>query len=208
MNQEDIQKAFEAISKCAIAVAGDLVIEKHVDYEVNNVEAGGIGIQVINGEVHETSEIHEEEVGKHLHAAEDKVQESFGRQEQMKADDGKPREGLKEFLTEDWLEELRSDGRYTVGWVSAFVDALISSQYGNGIALDWAVEGREKRNAIMGYVLGLLVDAGVLKGSYNAIAERVDLMEKPRTFAKYMGEGKKQPFALWVKEYVSDNVGK
>lgn len=58
MNKEDIQKALEAISKSGVAVAGDLVIEKHVDYEVNNVEAGGIGIQVINGEVHETSEIH------------------------------------------------------------------------------------------------------------------------------------------------------
>lgn len=58
MNREDIQIVLEAIAKGGTAVAGDLVIEKHVDYEVNNVEAGGIGIQVINGEVHETSEIH------------------------------------------------------------------------------------------------------------------------------------------------------
>lgn len=48
MNQEDIQKAFEAIGKSGINVAGDLVLEKKVEYEVNNVEAGGIGIQINN----------------------------------------------------------------------------------------------------------------------------------------------------------------
>ena len=50
MNQEDIQKTLEAISKSGITVAGDLVLEKKVEYEVNNVENGGIGIQIINGE--------------------------------------------------------------------------------------------------------------------------------------------------------------
>ena len=51
MNQEDIQKALEAIGKGGITVAGDLVLEKNVEYEVNNVENGGIGIQVVNGRV-------------------------------------------------------------------------------------------------------------------------------------------------------------
>ena len=50
MNQEDIKKALEAIGKGGIHVAGDLVLEKKVEYEVNNVENGGIGIQIINGE--------------------------------------------------------------------------------------------------------------------------------------------------------------
>lgn len=45
MTQEDIQKALETIGKSGITVAGDLVLEKRVEYEVNNVEAGGIGIQ-------------------------------------------------------------------------------------------------------------------------------------------------------------------
>ena len=42
MNPKDIQIALEAISKSGVKVAGDLVIEKHVEYEVDNVEAGGI----------------------------------------------------------------------------------------------------------------------------------------------------------------------
>ncbi len=46
MKKEDIQAALEAISKGDIHVAGDLVLEKHVEYEVENVEAGGIGIQI------------------------------------------------------------------------------------------------------------------------------------------------------------------
>ena len=49
MTQEDIQKALEAIGKNGITVAGDLVLEKNVEYEVANVENGGIGIQIVNG---------------------------------------------------------------------------------------------------------------------------------------------------------------
>ena len=49
VNKDDLKYALEAIGKGGINVAGDLVIEKHVDYEVNNVEAGGIGIQINNG---------------------------------------------------------------------------------------------------------------------------------------------------------------
>ena len=39
-----------ALLKAAnINVNGDLVLEKHVEHEIGNVEAGGIGIQIING---------------------------------------------------------------------------------------------------------------------------------------------------------------
>ena len=49
MTQEEIQKALEAIGKAGITVQGDLVLEKKVEHEIGNVEAGGIGIQIING---------------------------------------------------------------------------------------------------------------------------------------------------------------
>ncbi len=49
MKQEDLQKALEAFGKGGITVNGDFVVEKHVEHEVGNVEAGGIGIQIING---------------------------------------------------------------------------------------------------------------------------------------------------------------
>ena len=49
MKKEDLMAALEAISKSGIKVAGDLVLEKHVEHEVANVEPGGIGIQINNG---------------------------------------------------------------------------------------------------------------------------------------------------------------
>ena len=44
-----MQKTLEAIAKSGITVNGDLVLEKHVEYEIDNVENGGIGIQIIKG---------------------------------------------------------------------------------------------------------------------------------------------------------------
>jgi hypothetical protein len=49
MKKEDLIAALEAIGKSGIKVAGDLVLEKHVEQEVANVEPGGIGIQINNG---------------------------------------------------------------------------------------------------------------------------------------------------------------
>jgi hypothetical protein len=49
MKQEKLQKTLETLAKTGITVAGDFVLEKNVEYEVNNVENGGIGIQIING---------------------------------------------------------------------------------------------------------------------------------------------------------------
>lgn len=48
MTPEEMQKMLEAIGNGGINVKGDLVLEKHVEYEVANVEPGGIGIQINN----------------------------------------------------------------------------------------------------------------------------------------------------------------
>ena len=58
---------------------------------------------------------------------------------------------------------------------------------------------------IKGYVIGLLKDNGVLKGSYDSIAEATNLAENHRSLSKYMGEGKRQPYAAWVKAYVESH---
>ncbi len=46
MEQDELKLIAEILAKSGIK--GDFVMEKHVEYEVNNVERGGIGIQ-ING---------------------------------------------------------------------------------------------------------------------------------------------------------------
>lgn len=48
MTEEKKREALEIMRKSGITVAGDLVLEKHVDKEIGNVESGGIGI-MING---------------------------------------------------------------------------------------------------------------------------------------------------------------
>lgn len=198
MNPEDIQKALEAISKGGINVKGDLVLEKHVEHEVANVEPGGIGIQINSGKATETVQDNGEDEMNLEEQVSEVVQEE---QEGLNFDS--PRISLQQMLKNPWFADMRSDERYDETWTDAFVEALMGSEFGEGIAREWNNGGKLDRcTQIKGYVLGLLKDAGVLKGSYDAIAEKVNLIDKPRTFSRYMSDGKKQPYALWVKEYV------
>ena len=61
MKQEDIIAALEAVKKSGITVNGDLVLEKKVDYEVANVEKGGIGVQINHGVEGKNAESTDEE---------------------------------------------------------------------------------------------------------------------------------------------------
>lgn len=117
-----------------------------------------------------------------------------------------PKINLQQLLRQEWFENLRSNDNYSAVWTDAFVEALMASEYGESIARQWNNGGKLDRcTQVKGYVLGLLKDAGVLKGSYDNIADRVNLMDNPRSFSRYMANGKKQPFALWVKEYVKNH---
>ena len=114
-----------------------------------------------------------------------------------------PKKNLQELLKGKWFAKVRSNPEFDVAWTDGFIEALIASEYGKEITRQWMVDGvRNKRNLLKGYVVGLLKDAGVLKGSYNNIAKKMGTKEY-RTFSKYMGDGKKQPYADWVKDYVS-----
>ena len=112
-----------------------------------------------------------------------------------------PMNSLQRLLKSPWIEDVRANDEYNEQWTDTFIDALMQSEFRERIALEWGKE--ERRLQIKGYIVGLLKDAGVLKGSYDKISEKVSLIENPRTFSKYMGAGKKQPYADWVKDYVS-----
>ena len=112
-----------------------------------------------------------------------------------------PANSLKRLLKGSWFAEVRSNDDYDEEWTDGFVEALMQSEYRDQIALEWGKEGKPLQ--IRGHIVGLLKDAEVLKGSYDKIAEIISLTQKPRTFSKYMGAGKRQPFADWVKDYVS-----
>ena len=113
-----------------------------------------------------------------------------------------PSKNLKVLLTEEWFGMLTADEkRFTTKWIHGFVDALMSSEWREQIATDWAVA--DKRLGLKCMIVGVLKDAGVIRGSYNSIAKLLDMdSENPATLAKYMGMGKKQPFAEWITNYV------
>ena len=98
----------------------------------------------------------------------------------------------------------------------------MGSEYGEGIARDWAwnIGGERNRHIqIKGYVVGLLVDAGVLKGSKRTIAKRIveerndknlteeDFWKEVSKLSRkmYTDTAGKQPYAQWVKGYVKEN---
>lgn len=113
-----------------------------------------------------------------------------------------PAKNLKVLLTEEWFGMLTADEkRFTTKWLHGFVDALMASEWRDQIASDWTVA--DKRLGLKCMIIGLLKDAGVIRGSYNSIAKLMDMdNENPATLAKYMGMGKKQPYAEWIADYV------
>lgn len=113
-----------------------------------------------------------------------------------------PGKSTKQLLRGEWFSVLTVDERkYDVKWTDAIIDGLMDSKWGLLIAQDW--EQKEKRMMLKCMIVGLLKDNGVIKGSYNQIAKLLEMEgENPSTLAKYMGMGKKQPFAEWVENYV------
>lgn len=117
-----------------------------------------------------------------------------------------PTRHLKDLLKQDWFKQLRSNKRYDEAWTDAFVEALMASKWKDDIAREWAVKGkREKKNQIKAYVVGLLVKEGVLKGSYNKVAQQMDILDNSRTFSRYMSKCTGQPYADWITDYISNN---
>ena len=127
-----------------------------------------------------------------------------------------PTNHLKRLLADDCISDFVSDNQYTGKWLEAFVDALMATEWRDEIARDWSIRGKnDKRDLIRGYVVGSLKDAGVLKGSYQKIAETIVGSEyyksvngdkNGKILAIYLGRAKKQSFYDWIKEYVKTNT--
>ena len=108
---------------------------------------------------------------------------------------------LKDELSGDWFDEVRSHIRYTKKWRNEFVDALLESDYGWDIAKAW--EDKNKREPLKGYVIGCMKDSGVIKGAYDQIAKQMGYDDDGyRSFSRNLGRGKRQPYSLWIQEYV------
>ena len=104
-----------------------------------------------------------------------------------------PEKNLKVLLSEEWFEIHRTDKQYDHRWTNDFVNALMASEHRDYIAMEW---GRGKRqDYIRGCVLGLLKEGGIIKGSMDSIARSAGVCENYRTFSKYMGQCRQEPYA-------------
>lgn len=97
--------------------------------------------------------------------------------------------------------------KYTDQWIDKFIDDLMASEYGQGIAADWA--DIKKRNKIPALIVGTLICAGVFNCSKPKLARAIrvqhDYKIKTDCYATYMGKRKEQPYLDWVQKYVKSN---
>ena len=106
---------------------------------------------------------------------------------------------LKRLLEMEWFDLCCTQKSYTCSWRDGLVEELMKSPWKDHIAREWS--SARKRIAIKGYLMGILKDIGVLKGSYDSIAMVANIIKNSRTLSRYMGLGKKQPYYSWVVEY-------
>ena len=110
---------------------------------------------------------------------------------------------ISKMLKQEWFKRLRADAKYDDEWADRFAESLMRSEYGTDIAETW----KENRCQIMGYLLGCLKNAGVIKAdaSNDRIASEAGIMENTRSFGRYIGkESQIQPYADWIKEHAAD----
>ena len=111
-----------------------------------------------------------------------------------------PTKHLKALLQEEWFEIHRTDKCYDHRWTDDFVSQLMKSEHKDYIATEW---GHDKRqDYVRGCVLGMLKEGGVIKGSMDSIARSAGVCDNYRTFSKYMGQCRQEPYADWVSEYI------
>jgi hypothetical protein len=119
---------------------------------------------------------------------------------------------LQRMLEGDWFDKNSTNKKlYNKEWRTKLVSDLMASSHGAYIATLW--EHEDKRASIKGKLIGTLVGAGVLKSNKAAIARAfLGISDKTRdedekrevnTFGTYIGRWKKEPYADWVKDYVS-----
>ncbi len=122
-----------------------------------------------------------------------------------------PRMILQKMLQGEWFSHVCTRAsEYNDVWTDKFVADLMESEHGEYLARKW--DNKDQRLMTKGHVAGLLSEAGVIKGSNLAIARAYlgvsaksrdkDKVREVNTFAKYMGNGKREPYADWVLGYV------
>ncbi|MBR4923193.1 MAG: hypothetical protein IKY99_06195 [Bacteroidaceae bacterium] len=90
---------------------------------------------------------------------------------------------------------------FDAGWLGGYMNALMESEFREGLARNWAVGN--KRVIIACLIIGALKEAQVLEGNYSNIARMID-EANARTLAKYIGQAKRNAITEWTKEYIEN----
>ena len=96
--------------------------------------------------------------------------------------------------------------KYTAEWIDKFVDDLLASEYGDGIAKDW--QNIRKRDKIPALIAGTLVKAGVFPDNKALLARTIrkgyDFHVSTNSYSAYMCKTEEQPYLDWVLDYVKN----
>ena len=97
--------------------------------------------------------------------------------------------------------------KYTAEWIDKFVDDLLASEYGDGIAKDW--QNIRKRDKIPALIAGTLVKAGVFPDNKALLARTIrkgyDFHVSTNSYSAYMCKTEEQPYLDWVLDYVKNH---
>jgi len=115
-----------------------------------------------------------------------------------------PAKNLKVLLSEEWFDIHRTNKRYDQRWTEEFINVLMKSEHRDYLATEWSKDKRQ--DYIRGCVLGLLKEGGVIKGSMDSIARSANVCDNYRTFSRYMGQCRQEPFAEWVLDYIRQSA--
>ena len=109
---------------------------------------------------------------------------------------------LTRLMQQDWFKQFRTDPKYGDAWIEKFVSELLASEYQQELLTIW--QDADKRLTLKGNIIGCLKMAGVIDGSDLGIAAALlnGSDKENKTFAIYMGKGRKMSFCDWTCDYV------
>ena len=116
-----------------------------------------------------------------------------------------PYNTISRILQQDWFDAVSVDKeKYTAVWRDELVSCLMKSEIGSVIADEW--QTASKRLQLKAAVVCGLKKADVIQGSDLGIASAIvgDDDTDSKTFAVYMGRGKKGDIADWIFNHVKD----
>jgi hypothetical protein len=110
---------------------------------------------------------------------------------------------LLKMFEKPWFKEYRSDKKYNLKWINQFFDDLLRSEWRDEIADEWYKP--DKVLSVQGHIIGCLIKAGVINGSDLSVASAIikGTDRENKTFATYMGRGKRESYCNWICKYTN-----